>query len=85
MNAVERIGEWMDLEEEAPAHIPEKVPRPSWPEQGSIKVRDLVVKYAPDTPAVLHNISFEVKPREKIAIVGKVWCKSTKGCVTRPH
>jgi ABC-type multidrug transport system fused ATPase/permease subunit len=71
MNAVERIGEYLDLEEEPPAVIPATQPRASWPEDGSIKVENLVVKYAPENPAVLRNVTFDVKPREKVAIVGR--------------
>ncbi|KAI9303307.1 hypothetical protein BJ944DRAFT_241568 [Cunninghamella echinulata] len=71
MNAVERVSEYLNIEEEAPAHIDETMPRPSWPERGSIQVNNLEVKYAPENPSVLHDLTFEVNPREKIAIVGR--------------
>ncbi|CAO3593350.1 unnamed protein product [Absidia cylindrospora] len=71
MNAVERIGEYLALEEEPPTVIPETMPRASWPEGGSISVNGLLVKYAPENPAVLRNISFDVNAREKVAIVGR--------------
>ncbi|KAI8092836.1 uncharacterized protein BX664DRAFT_357339 [Halteromyces radiatus] len=71
MNAVERVGEYLALEEEPATHIPETMPRASWPETGSIQVDHLVVKYAPENPAVLRDVSFDVKPREKVAIVGR--------------
>ncbi|CAO3587547.1 unnamed protein product [Absidia cylindrospora] len=71
MNAVERVGEYLEIEEEASTFIPETLPRESWPEGGSIKVDNLVVKYAPENPAVLRNISFDIKAHEKVAIVGR--------------
>jgi ABC-type multidrug transport system fused ATPase/permease subunit len=36
-----------------------------------ISVNNLVIKYAPTLPAVLHDVSFEVKPREKIGLLGR--------------
>lgn len=71
MNAIERIHEYLDIEEEPPAHIPETSPRISWPELGTVQVKNLVMKYASDTPAVLCDVSFETRPREKIGIVGR--------------
>ncbi|CEP13205.1 hypothetical protein [Parasitella parasitica] len=71
MNAIERIHEYLDIEEEPPAHIPETSPRISWPELGTVQVKNLVMKYAADTPAVLCDVSFETRPREKIGIVGR--------------
>ncbi|KAF7725515.1 hypothetical protein EC973_009545 [Apophysomyces ossiformis] len=71
MNSIERVHEYLDVEEEAPAHIPESLPPPSWPETGSMKVENLSISYAPDSPAVLRGISFETRAREKIGIVGR--------------
>ncbi|OXG63652.1 ATP-binding cassette transporter [Cryptococcus neoformans CHC193] len=77
MVAIERLKEFTELQQEAPEYI-EPRPAASWPEHGSIKVENLVIKYAPDLPSVLHNISFEVSPRQKIGIVGATGCgKST--------
>lgn len=71
MNAIERIHEYLDIEQEPPAHIAATSPRISWPEMGTVQVQGLVMKYAADTPAVLRNVSFETRPREKIGIVGR--------------
>lgn len=70
-NSVERVHEYLSIEQEPPAHIPETCPPPNWPESGAVKVQDLVMQYAPETPAVLRNINFETRPREKIGIVGR--------------
>ncbi|KAI7906444.1 P-loop containing nucleoside triphosphate hydrolase protein [Cokeromyces recurvatus] len=71
MNAIERVHEYLDVEEEPAAEIPETEPRSSWPEYGSVEVQDLVMQYAPENPPVLRNVSFQVQPREKIGIVGR--------------
>jgi ABC-type multidrug transport system fused ATPase/permease subunit len=71
MNAIERVHEYLDIDEEPPAYIEGTEPRSSWPEEGSIEVKDLVMQYAPENPPVLRNVSFKVNPREKIGIVGR--------------
>ena len=71
MNSIERIQEYMDIEEEAPESIPATCPPKSWPEAGTVKVDDLEMRYSLDGPAVLHRISFETKPREKVGVVGR--------------
>jgi ABC-type multidrug transport system fused ATPase/permease subunit len=71
MNSVERVSEYLHIEEEPPAHVPETEPDTYWPETGNIEVNNLVVKYSPEQPAVLRNVSFKVQPKEKIGIVGR--------------
>ncbi|KAI8826360.1 hypothetical protein BJ741DRAFT_714629 [Chytriomyces cf. hyalinus JEL632] len=44
---------------------------PNWPSKGSIQVSNLEMRYAPDLPPVLNNISFSVKGGEKVGIVGR--------------
>ena len=36
-----------------------------------IRVEDLVIKYAPGLPSVLHGVSFDIKPREKVGLLGR--------------
>ncbi|PSR81584.1 hypothetical protein PHLCEN_2v6350 [Hermanssonia centrifuga] len=71
-NSVERIVEYLDVPQEAPAMIEEKRPPAYWPSNsGELSVNNLEVKYAPDLPSVLHQISFTVRPSEKIGVVGR--------------
>ncbi|WVO13896.1 hypothetical protein L204_101520 [Cryptococcus depauperatus] len=77
MVAIERLKEYTELAREAPEFV-EPRPPAAWPALGSIQVENLVIKYAPDLPSVLHHISFEIAPRQKIGIVGSTGCgKST--------
>ncbi|TRM63381.1 P-loop containing nucleoside triphosphate hydrolase protein [Schizophyllum amplum] len=70
MVALERVKEYSELKREAPEFI-EPRPPASWPERGEIVVEDLVIQYAPELPPVLHELSFEVKPGEKVAVLGR--------------
>ncbi|KAI1316226.1 hypothetical protein EDD11_010273 [Mortierella claussenii] len=71
MNSVERVREYMDLTQEPPAVIDGSRPPPGWPNNGEIEVEHLVMQYSPDDPPVIRDVSFHVKPREKIGIVGR--------------
>lgn len=68
--SVERVIEYLGVPQEAPAIVASNRPPAYWPSSsGELSVQNLVVKYAPDLPSVLHGISFTVKPTEKIGIV----------------
>ncbi|RKO90517.1 P-loop containing nucleoside triphosphate hydrolase protein, partial [Blyttiomyces helicus] len=71
MNSVERVAEYTATEQEPPAIIEGSRPPAGWPSKGAIQVKDLVIRYAPDQPAVLKQVSFSVKPGEKIGVVGR--------------
>ncbi|KAF8438137.1 hypothetical protein L210DRAFT_968152 [Boletus edulis BED1] len=70
MVALERVKEYSELKRESPEFV-EPRPDASWPQNGHIKCEDLVIRYAPELPNVLHHISFEVQPGEKIGILGR--------------
>ncbi|KAG6333895.1 hypothetical protein ID866_5197 [Astraeus odoratus] len=69
MVALERVKEYSELKRE-PAEFVEPRPDASWPDKGHVKCEDLVIRYAPDLPDVLHHINFEVIPGEKVGYVG---------------
>lgn len=70
MNSIERIEEYLDLEQE-PQSTVEGTPPAAWPTDGDITVENLTVRYYPDSPIVLDDISFSIRPREKIGVVGR--------------
>ena len=77
LNSVERVVEYLDLPQEPPATIENARPPAHWPsslgpnEGQLLEVRDLEVKYAPDLPAVLHDVSFKLKARERVGLLGR--------------
>lgn len=71
MNSVERLQEFLVVDQEPPAEITETEPRASWPEKGEISVKDVSLRYAPDLPRVIKNVTFHVNPCNKIGIVGR--------------
>ncbi|KAG2036744.1 multidrug resistance-associated ABC transporter [Suillus americanus] len=68
--ALERVKEYSELKREPPEYI-EPRPPASWPDRGAIKCENLIVRYAPELPDVLHNLNFEVHPGEKVGILGR--------------
>ncbi|KAJ2615225.1 hypothetical protein EV177_001678 [Coemansia sp. RSA 1804] len=71
MNAVERVMQYMDTEQEASLESdPQNQPPPSWPRKGDVQIENLVAEYVPGVP-VLHGISLSIKHGEKIGIVGR--------------
>uniref|UniRef100_A0A7N2LRG5 ABC-type xenobiotic transporter n=1 Tax=Quercus lobata TaxID=97700 RepID=A0A7N2LRG5_QUELO len=71
LNAVERVGTYIDLPPEAPPIIESNCPPPGWPSSGSIKFEDVVLRYRPELPPVLHGLSFTIFPTDKVGIVGR--------------
>eukprot|EP00667_Euglena_gracilis_P000555 EG_transcript_556 len=77
MTSVERIAEYAALpSEEALRPIrctdgaaPELAS--DWPTEGSIDVTDLRVRHREDLPFVLHGVSFQVKPGQRVGVVGR--------------
>ena len=71
-NSVERVAEYAnDLPQEAPETIEGKKPADAWPEAGKIVLKDVCLRYSADLPLVLDQISMEIRPGEKIGIVGR--------------
>ena len=69
-NSVERVVEYLDVPQEAPAVIEKSRPPAYWPsDTGELVFENLVVQYAPHLPPALHNVTFTVKPSEKIGVV----------------
>lgn len=71
MNSVERLQEFMKVEQEPPSEIPETEPKPDWPTRGEIEVKDVSLRYAPHLPRVIKNVTFHVEPSHKIGVVGR--------------
>ncbi|EGN95824.1 hypothetical protein SERLA73DRAFT_60499 [Serpula lacrymans var. lacrymans S7.3] len=72
MNAVERIVHYANQEEQEPPHqLDESALPASWPSEGQVELKDVVMKYRPELPPVLKGLSMSIKQGEKIGIVGR--------------
>jgi len=72
MNSVERIRHYLQVDSEAARHsLPGHEPPSDWPQRGHIKVDNLTLRYSPDLPAVIRDVTFEVQPGAKVAVVGR--------------
>ncbi|GAA5796465.1 hypothetical protein HPULCUR_001837 [Helicostylum pulchrum] len=71
LNSVERVQEYLELEQEPPAVINGHRPPAAWPTTASLEVKDLVIRYSAELEPVLHGISFSTGAHEKIGIVGR--------------
>ncbi|EFA76770.1 ABC transporter C family protein [Heterostelium album PN500] len=71
MNSVERILHYINGPTEAKQIIEECRPDPQWPQQGGIVFDNLVMRYREGLDPVLKGISCEIKPKEKVGIVGR--------------
>ncbi|KAJ8918452.1 hypothetical protein NQ315_008149 [Exocentrus adspersus] len=69
MTSVERVQEYTEVTPEKDKQK-ENVPR-LWPEQGSLKFVKMYLRYSPDDPYVLKDLTFGIKANEKVGIVGR--------------
>ena len=67
-----------DLDNKAGATQAKKTAVTDWITAGSIMFQNVVLKYKPELPPALNNISFKVQGGRKVGIVGRTGCgKST--------
>lgn len=75
LNSVERIIEYLDLPQESPTIIESHRAPAYWPSsanQGAlVSVENMTIKYAPDLPPVLHDLSFTLKAGERVGLLGR--------------
>ncbi|EJC97738.1 P-loop containing nucleoside triphosphate hydrolase protein [Fomitiporia mediterranea MF3/22] len=69
-NSLERMLEFMRIDHE-PAPGESGKPPAYWPSSGELCVEKLSARYSDDSPAILKNISFNVKSGERVGIVGR--------------
>ena len=71
MNSVERIKEYIEVEQEAKAVVEETRPTGNWPTQGAIHFKGYTTRYRSDLEPVLKDLTFSVKPGDRVGIVGR--------------
>ncbi|WYZ38528.1 hypothetical protein EsH8_III_000442 [Colletotrichum jinshuiense] len=71
MNSVERIKEYLDVEQEAEPIVEDNRPPKNWPSQGSVEFINYSTRYRQELDPVLRGLTFKINPKEKVGIVGR--------------
>jgi ABC-type multidrug transport system fused ATPase/permease subunit len=71
MNSVERVKEYLDVEQEAAAINEKNRPPANWPAHGSVEFIGYSTRYRRELDPVLKEITFKIEPRQKVGIVGR--------------
>ncbi|XAR58448.1 Xenobiotic-transporting ATPase [Bertholletia excelsa] len=71
MVSVERIKQFTNIPSEAEWEKKDCLPSPNWPTHGNIELKDLQVRYRPNTPLVLKGVTLNIRGGEKIGVVGR--------------
>ena len=69
--SVERVLEYANLPSEAPDVIFKKRPNIGWPAHGGVSFNHYSTRYRPGLDLVLKDINLDIKPHEKIGVVGR--------------
>ena len=64
MTSVERVVDYTELE---PEKSGSEIPDDNWPLKGSIKAKNVYMKYASHLPDAIHSLSFNILPKEKVS------------------
>ncbi|KAF9121964.1 hypothetical protein BGW39_010133 [Mortierella sp. 14UC] len=72
MNSAERLVHYVEnLEQERPVERPENKPPAEWPSEGAISFKNVSMRYRPELPRVLRDISFDIQAGHKVGVVGR--------------
>jgi ABC-type multidrug transport system fused ATPase/permease subunit len=70
MTSVERVITYTKLPAEPGYDRPKSTPK-DWPDNGSLSIRNMSLKYSDDGPLVLKNVTIDVEGNQKVGIVGR--------------
>ncbi|KAL7239608.1 hypothetical protein ACSBR2_005500 [Camellia fascicularis] len=71
MVSVERVRQFTNIPLEAEWEKKDCLPSANWPTHGNVDLKDLQVRYRPNTPLVLKGITLNIQGGEKIGVVGR--------------
>ncbi|KAG2693442.1 hypothetical protein I3760_08G097700 [Carya illinoinensis] len=69
--SVERIKQFTNIQSESAWEIKDCLPPLNWPTHGKVDLKNLQVRYRPNTPLVLKDITLSIQGGEKIGVVGR--------------
>lgn len=71
MNTVERVIFYADLPVEGDFVKPNDPENHSWPSRGEVEFKNVSLRYRPELPLVLNDVSFKFKAGERVGVVGE--------------
>ncbi|KAG7017989.1 ABC transporter C family member 14 [Cucurbita argyrosperma subsp. argyrosperma] len=71
MVSVERVKQFSVIPPEAAWKIKDSLPPSNWPYRGNVDLKNLQVRYRPNTPLVLKGLTLSINGGEKIGVVGR--------------
>ncbi|KAJ2657570.1 Canalicular multispecific organic anion transporter 1 [Coemansia sp. RSA 1199] len=66
-----RFFDYVENLEQEPLHVSTNAVDSNWPAEGRISVQNLSLRYRTDLDCVLNGLTFDVRPREKLSVVGR--------------
>lgn len=81
LTSVERCVSFTKIIQEQPTTTVLDKNNPDFPKYGGIKFQNFSVKYRPETELVLKNLSFDIRPGEKIGVVGRTGSGKSTLCL----
>ncbi|ROW02128.1 hypothetical protein VSDG_02386 [Cytospora chrysosperma] len=81
MNSVERMLHYAyNIEQEPPYEaegVDQDLKTKQWPQAGRVEFRELTLSHRPGLPPALRNVTLDIKPGEKVGIVGRTGAGKT--------
>ena len=71
MTSVERVKTYTCIESEPGYAAINTLPPTSWPKDGALRFTNVSLRYYPGGPQVLRNLSFDIKGKTRLGIVGR--------------
>lgn len=71
MTSVERLAYFDTLDPEEPAGRALRQPPRGWPSEGAVEFRGVALRYRVGLPLVLRDVSFALRPGERVGVVGR--------------
>jgi ATP-binding cassette, subfamily C (CFTR/MRP), member 1 len=71
ITSAERVNEYSAVVPEAAPVNDDYRPPVDWPSRGAIEFKGISLRYRPDLPLVLNNVSLSIKGGEKVGIAGR--------------
>ncbi|KAJ2164004.1 Multidrug resistance-associated protein 1, partial [Coemansia sp. RSA 562] len=66
-----RFFDYVENLEQEPVDVATNAVDSNWPSEGRISVQNLSLRYRTDLDCVLNGLTFDVRPREKLGVVGR--------------